>query len=156
MKSITHKFLVIFFLFIFLFQEKIKADDISDSDIANRIIMESLSPFLGVNETMSEIVGFTEKEWSLRKKEYENCRELTKALPINQKCRIMLLNLILFDFDGENAELLHLQLGDDVLEVGKKLSEISDDDFKQACRNVGVPESRSIMFRKLVTIWAKG
>ena len=130
------------------------ADDLSEKDATNRIFMRSFSRNLAVGDTMREILGIPPEDMVLTPDDRRALSRAIQGLPVAEKCRLMLLKLIVFDFDGENAEILVEDLGNDRVVVGETLEKISDESFKQACRHLGVPVERVRMFRKLVTKWS--
>ena len=132
----------------------VSAEDLSEWDATNRIFMRSFSRNLAVGGIMRQILGISPEDMVLTR---EGARDLSRSiqgLAVAEKCRLMLLYLIVFDFDGEKAELLVEDLGNDRVVVGETLSKIPDESFKQACRHLGVPERRVRMFRILVTEWS--
>jgi hypothetical protein len=132
----------------------LQADDLSERDATNRIFMRSFTRNLAVGDTMQEVLRFPPADMVITPEGARDLSRSVQGLPVAEKCRLMLLYLIVFDFDGEKAELLGENLGGDRVVVGKTLREIPDENFKQACRHLGVPLERVRMFRKLVNRWS--
>lgn len=131
------------------------SEDSVTSDGLNRIFMRSLSRQLAVGKEMQSILNVDQADLSMTSDAASSLSEQIQLLDSRDKTKLMLMYLIVFEFDGEKAETLGDFLGDDRSRVGVALARISDSDFRQACRNLGVSENRYRMFRRLVSRWQK-
>lgn len=133
--------------------DRVAAEDPVVTDGTNRIFMKSLSRLLAEGEAMQTILGVDASDMQLTPDTKNALSKEIQRLPAAEKNRLMLLRLLCFDYDGEKAEMLGEDLGDDKVRVGETLSRISDNDFRKACSYLGVPENRTKMFRTLVNRW---
>lgn len=125
------------------------------SDGVNQIFMRSLNRQIAVGKEMQSILNVEQADLSMTSGSMRLLSEQIQHLNSRDKAKLMLMYLIVFEFDGEKAETLGNFLGDDRARVGGALAQISDTDFRQACRNLGVSENRYRMFRRLVNRWQK-
>lgn len=121
----------------------------------NQIFMRSFSRQIAVGKQMQSILNVEQTDLSMTSGSMKLLSEQIQHLNSRDKTKLMLMYLIVFEFDGEKAETLGSFLEDDRARVGGALAQISDTDFRQACRNLGVPENRYRMFRRLVNRWQK-
>ncbi|MEO8615658.1 MAG: hypothetical protein ABI600_10990 [Luteolibacter sp.] len=132
----------------------VSASDLAAEDATNRIFVRSFSRNLACGDTMRGILGILPKDMVLTPEGARDLSREIRGIPVAEKCRLILLYLIVFDFDGEKAEMLVEDLGNDKVVVGETLARIPDESFKEACRNLGVSEQRVRMFRNLVIKWS--
>jgi DNA-directed RNA polymerase specialized sigma24 family protein len=131
----------------------VAAENLKETDVTNRIFVRSFSRHLAVGKVMQTVLGVDPNDLVLTAESSKALAEEIQRLPVDEKSRLTLLYLLAFNIDGEKGHLIGENLGDDKAHVGEALARISDNEFKMACRYLGVSEDRVKVFRALVNAW---